>query len=419
MATEIESNQTATSMEQYRSDFPGLHQTHPNGKPVVFLDTGASAQKPQCVIDAVSRCYSEYYANADRGVYYFGNRVDEEIRNTREQVRDLLSAKSSHEVIFTSGTTMSINVVAQGWGRKFLKPGDEVILNEMEHHANLVPWQMIAQQTGAVLKYLPLTSDGRLDLEQLPALLTEKTRLMAVTGMSNVLGTIPELERIIPLCRQNDTLVLVDGAQLVPHAPIDVAELGIDFLAFSGHKLYGPSGVGVLYAREKLLDQMDPVFGGGHMIDQVFHDRSTWAELPAKFEAGTLPIASIIGMGTAIEYVRRIGFEAIQKHEHRLLQKAHEALSELPGLTILGPALEYKGSIASFTIDHLHPHDVADWLDRAGVAVRAGHHCTMLLHEHLKIHASTRASFGFYNNESDIDALVEGLRYTMEKHKLL
>jgi cysteine desulfurase/selenocysteine lyase len=352
-------------------------------------------------------------------VYYFGSRVDDEIRKSREQVRHLIGANSAHEIIFTSGTTMSINVVARGWGQKFLNAGDEILLNVMEHHANLVPWQMIAQQTGAVLKYLPLTGDGRLDLEQLPGLLTEKTKLMAVTGMSNVLGTMPDLERIVSECHRNDTLVLVDGAQSVPHAPADVARLGIDFLAFSGHKIYGPSGVGVLYGREKLLDQMDPVIGGGHMIDQVFQDHSTWAELPAKFEAGTLPIAQIIGLGTAVEYVQQIGFEAIGQYEHQLLKKAHAALGELPGLTILGPSLEHKGSIASFTIDKLHPHDVADWLDRRGVAVRAGHHCTMPLHEHLGVHASTRASFAFYNNERDIDALVEALRYTMQKHKLL
>ncbi|MDB4638118.1 MAG: SufS family cysteine desulfurase [Planctomycetaceae bacterium] len=408
-----------SSLEQYRSDFPALHQTHPNGSPVVYLDTGASAQKPQCVIDAVSRCYSEYYANAYRGVYYFGARIDEELENAREQVRNLLNAKSAHEIVFTAGTTMSINMVAQGWGRKALSAGDEIILNLLEHHANLVPWQMIAQETGAILKYLPLTADGQLDLDQLPNLLTNKTKLLAVTGMSNVLGTLPDLKSIISMCHGNNTLVLVDGAQLVPHTNVNVTELDIDFLTFSGHKMYGPSGVGVLYGKENLLDEMDPILGGGHMIDQVFQDHSTWAELPAKLEAGTLPIAPIIGLGNAIEYIQDIGLHQIETHERSLLEYAHDKLTELPGLQILGPSLDQKGAITSFTIEGLHPHDIADWLDRAGVAVRAGHHCTMPLHEHLNIHASTRASFGLYNNHSDIDALCEGLEYTLQKHKLI
>lgn len=418
MSTQADPQTIPAEIEESRNDFPALHQTHPNGKPVVYLDTGASAQKPQCVIDAVSQCYSDYYANAYRGVYYFGAVVDERLEQARELVRQLINANSHSEVVFTAGTTMSINMVAHGGGT-FLSEGDEIVLNLLEHHANLVPWQMIAQQTGAQLKYLPLTSDGQLDLDQLPGLLTERTKLLAVTGMSNVLGSIPDLQRIIQECHQNDTLVLVDGAQLVPHTAVDVRALDIDFLAFSGHKLYGPSGVGVLYGKEHLLDKMEPMLGGGHMIDQVFTDKSTWAELPAKFEAGTLPIAPIIGLGTAIEYVQKLGFDAIESHERNLLNYAHQKLGELPGLTILGPSPEHKGAIASFTIDHLHPHDVADWLDRSGVAVRAGHHCTMPLHEHLGIHASTRASFAFYNNFRDIDTLCEGLKYALEKHKLL
>ncbi|MBD3673016.1 MAG: SufS family cysteine desulfurase [Planctomycetaceae bacterium] len=419
MSTQTETTTIPSEIEQLRKDFPALHQTHPNGKPVVYLDSGASAQKPQCVIDTVSECYSDYYANAYRGVYYFGARIDEGIERSRELVRELINARSTSEVIFTSGTTMSINMVARGLGEGFFTKDDEIILNVLEHHANIVPWQMIARQTGAKIKYLPLTEDGRLDLDELPELLTEKTKLLSVTGMSNVLGSIPNLEQIISACHQNGTLVLVDGAQLVPHASVDVQTLDIDFLTFSGHKLYGPSGVGVLYGKETLLDKMEPMLGGGHMIDQVFQDKSTWAELPAKFEAGTLPIAPIIGLGKAIEYVRKIGFEAIETYEHNLLKYAHDQLQKIPGLTILGPGTEHKGAIASFTIDNLHPHDIADWLDRSGVAVRAGHHCTMPLHDHLGIHASTRASFAFYNNFSDIDALCEGLKYTLEKHRLL
>ncbi|HSG73438.1 MAG TPA: SufS family cysteine desulfurase [Planctomycetaceae bacterium] len=406
------------NVDAIRDDFPILSQPHPSGRPVVYLDSGASAQKPRAVIDAISDCYSGYYANAYRGVYYFGSRVDDALEGTREKLRELLNAEEVEEIVYTSGSTMSINLVARGWGLKHLKPGDEILLNVMEHHANLVPWQMVAQRTGAVLKYLPLTLDGRLDLEQLPAMLTPRTRLMAVTGMSNVLGTIVPLDEIIPLCHQNGTLVLVDGAQIVPHSQLDMRALDIDFLAFSGHKFYGPSGVGVLYGKRHLLEEMDPVFGGGHMIDQVFLDHSTWAEIPAKFEAGTLPIGPIVGLGAAIDYVSGIGFEAIHRHEQELLYKAHRVLSEIPGLTILGPDVEHKGSIVSFTIEQLHPHDIADWLDRRGIAVRAGHHCTMPLHEHLGIHASTRASFGMYNTLDEVDLLAEALEYTLKKHHL-
>lgn len=407
------------NVDAIRDDFPVLSQPHPSGQPVVYLDSGASAQKPRAVIDAISDCYSGYYANAYRGVYYFGARVDDALEGTREKLRELLNAEEAEEIVYTSGSTMSINLVARGWGLKHLKAGDEILLNVMEHHANLVPWQMVAEQTGAVLKYLPLTLDGRLDLEQLPSMLTPRTRLMAVTGMSNVLGTIVPLDEIIPQCHQNRTLVLVDGAQIVPHSQLNVRALDIDFLAFSGHKFYGPSGVGVLYGKRHLLEAMDPVFGGGHMIDQVFLDHSTWAEIPAKFEAGTLPIGPIVGLGAAIDYVSSIGFEAIHRHEQKLLHKAHRILSDIPGLTILGPDVEHKGSIVSFTIEQLHPHDIADWLDRRGVAVRAGHHCTMPLHDHLGIHASTRASFGMYNTLDEVDVLAEALEYTLKKHHLL
>jgi cysteine desulfurase / selenocysteine lyase len=405
-------------VEHLRDDFPVLSQPHPSGYPVVYLDSGASAQKPTCVTNAIADCYNHYYANAYRGVYYFGERVDDALEATREKARSLLNAAEAEEIVFTSGTTMSINLVAQGWGLKFLKPGDEILLNVMEHHANLVPWQMAARRTGAVLTYLPLTADGRLDLDQLSSLLTPRTKLLAVTGMSNVLGTIVPLEELIPICRRNGTRVLVDAAQLVPHRRVDVQALDIDFLAFSGHKLYGPTGVGVLYGKRELLDAMDPMLGGGHMIDEVFQDHSTWAEIPAKFEAGTLPIGPIVGLGTAIDYVESIGFEAIHRHEQQLLRKAHQVLAEIPGLTILGPDVEHKGAIVSFTIDPLHPHDIADWLDRRGVAVRAGHHCTMPLHEHLGLHASTRASFGLYNSLAEIDLLAEALQYTLKKHHL-
>ena len=322
------------------------------------------------------------------------------------------------EIVFTAGSTMSINLVAHTWGRQNLREGDEILLNVLEHHANIVPWQLIAQERGATLKYLPLTPDGRLDLDRFEEALTPQTKLMAVTGMSNVLGTIPPLEEIVPRCRANGTRVLVDAAQVAPHAPIDVRKLDVDFLVFSGHKLFGPSGVGVLYGKRDLLEAMPPFLGGGHMIDQVFQDHSTWAELPAKFEAGTPPIAPIVGLGAALDYVTNLGWDAIHHHETQLLRHATEVLSQIPGLTVLGPAPEHKGAIVSFTVDGLHPHDLADWLDRRGVAVRAGHHCTMPLHEHLGIHASTRASFVMYNTLEEVDALAEAIRYTLKKHHL-
>lgn len=409
----------AWDMAAIRADFPIFEQVHPRtGRPVVYLDSGASAQKPRQVIDAVSQCYAEYYANAYRGVYYFGDRVDAALERSRESVRALIGAADASEVVFTSGTTMSVNLVARSWGAKFLRPGDEILLNVLEHHANLVPWQIIAGETGARLIYVPLTDDGRLDPERVAQSLTPRTRIMAVTAMSNVLGTIPPLAEIIPLCRQNGTLVFVDGAQLVPHAPIDVQALDADFLAFSGHKLFGPSGVGVLYGKRSLLEAMDPFLGGGHMIDEVFTDRSTWAEIPAKFEAGTLPIAPIVGLGAAVDYVRGLGWENIHRHERELLAATHRELSQIPGLTILGPEQPHKGAIVSFTIEGLHPHDLADWLDRRGVAVRAGHHCTMPLHDHLGIHASTRGSFAFYNTLAEVDALAEALRYALKMHHL-
>jgi cysteine desulfurase/selenocysteine lyase len=408
----------ALDIASVRNDFPILHKPLPNGSRLVFLDNASSTQKPQCVIDKEIETYSEYYANAYRGVYRFGGLVDDEIEGTRKRVASLIGAAEPEEVVFTSGTTMSINLVASGWGRKFLTAGDEVLVNEMEHHANLVPWQRITQETGASLKYLPLTDDGRLDLDQLDDILTDRTKLVAVTGMSNMLGTIPPIAEIAARAKQHGALVLVDGAQSVPHMPVDVTNPAIDFLAFSGHKLYGPSGIGVLYGRRELLEAMDPFLAGGHMIAEVHRDHSTWAELPAKFEAGTPPIAQAIALGTAIDYVTNLGFDAIYAHESRLLQVTHEKLSAVPGLTIYGPEPAHKGSIVSFTIEGMHPQDLAILLDRKGVAVRHGHHCTMPLHTLLGITATCRASFGIYNSEADIDVLLEGIEFARGKLRL-
>jgi cysteine desulfurase/selenocysteine lyase len=394
-----------------RSDFPILGRPLSDGTPLVYLDSASSAQKPQVVIDSLSECYSTYYANSHRGVYQFGVQVDEALEGTRARVAAMIGADQPEEVIFTSGTTMSINLVASAWGRSRLSSGDELLVNEMEHHANLVPWQQLASETGASLRHIPLTDDGRLDLERLDECLTSRTRLVAVTGMSNVLGTVNPIGRLVERAHAVGALVLVDGAQSVPHAAINVQEPRIDFLAFSGHKIYGPTGVGVLYGRRELLEQMDPFLCGGNMISEVGLTESSWAELPAKFEAGTLPVAQAIALGVAVDYVQGIGFDEIGRIETALLCEAQQRLSEIPDVLIHGPAVEHKGAIVSFTDERVHPHDMAELLNRKGVAVRAGHHCTMPLHAWMGVVATTRASFALYNDSTDIDVLVDGIQY--------
>ena len=405
-------------VEAVRRDFPILQQTLPNGRPLAYLDSGASAQKPRVVIDKLADCYERYYANVHRGIHWLGDQTTTELEAAREKVRQFIGAATVEEVIFTGGTTASINTVAFGWGRKFLKPGDEVLLNEMEHHANLVPWQEAAKATGATLRFIPLTADGRLDLARLDEVLTDRTRLVAVTGMSNVLGTINPIAELAERAHAKGALILVDGAQSVPHGATNVRVPQIDFLAFSGHKLFGPSGVGVLYGRLALLEAMDPFLCGGNMIREVGRESSTWADPPSKFEAGTLPIGPAIGLGAAIDYVTGLGWDAIQSHEHRLTEVAYAKLGEVPGLKILGPGVEHRGSILSFSLQGLHPHDLAELLNDRGVAVRAGHHCTMPLHELLGLPATTRASFAFYNTEAEIDALVEALHHARRVFRL-
>jgi cysteine desulfurase/selenocysteine lyase len=461
-----------------RRDFPILHKPLPKGMLPVYLDSAASAQKPRQVIEKERECLESYYANAYRGVYRFGARVSDELDATRRKVQEFLGAAAPEEIIFTSGCTMSINLVANAWGRKFLQAGDEILLNEMEHHANLVPWQRIAAERGAVLRFVPLTPDGQLDLQQLDDVLTERTKLVAVTGMSNVLGTVPPVDVLAAKAHERGALILVDAAQSVPHLPTDVqyysplcclkgtaprteewetrrrgegerefspplssspafaidpyAEFGVnrpstrtagagayvDFLAFSGHKLFGPTGVGILYARRELLEAMDPFLGGGHMISRVYKDRSEYAEPPARFEAGTLPIVQAIALGTAVDYVTGLGFGAIHEHEQRLLRDAHEKLLAIPGLTIYGPGVEHKGAIVSFGIEKAHPEDLANLLDVKGVFVRHGHHCTMPLHDLLGVPATVRASFSIYNTEAEIDALAEALQFARKRLRL-
>jgi cysteine desulfurase/selenocysteine lyase len=405
-------------VEVIRRDFPILQKALPKGVPVTYLDSGASAQKPQCVIDKESEVYENYYANAYRGVYRFGALVDEHLEESREKSRRLIGAKHVDEVIFTAGSTMSLNMVAFGWARRHLQVGDEILLNEMEHHANLVPWQQVAAQTGAVCRFIPLTADGRLDMTCLDEVLTAKTKVLTVTGMSNVLGTINPVKELAARAHAVGAIIVVDGAQSVPHLVTDVVDDNIDFLAFSGHKLYGPSGVGILYGKQELLAETDPLLFGGHMIDRVYRDHSTWAVSPAKFEAGTGSIAQAIALGTAIDYVTGIGFDAMHAHEQQLAAYAHQRLNELRGLKIYGPSLEHKGAIFSFTIDGAHPEDLAQLLDRRGVFVRHGHHCTMPLHDLLGVSATVRASFGVYNTLADVDALIDALQFALGRLRI-
>src|SRR5579872_1999354 len=402
---------TKLDVEAVRRDFPILGKPLPNGMPLVYLDSAATAQKPRQVVEKLVECLENYNANVHRGIHALGDRVTTELEAAREKVRQFIGAAEVEEIIFTSGTTMSINLVANAWGRKFLKAGDELLVNEMEHHANLVPWQQIAHATGARLQFIPLTADGRLDLSSLDDVLTDRTRLVAVTALSNVLGTINPIDEIASRAKSRGALVLVDGAQSVPHAPVNVQSPDIDFLAFSGHKLYGPTGINVLYGKRRLLENMDPFLCGGNMIRRVRKESSDFAELPAKFEAGTLPIAEAIALGAAIDYLQSLGHSAIAAHEHALTKRACEQLSQIAGLEIVGPAVAHRGAIVSFTVEGVHPHDMAELLDRRGVAVRAGHHCTMPLHELLKVTATTRASFALYNTAAEVDALCEAIEY--------
>ncbi|HEX4073259.1 MAG TPA: SufS family cysteine desulfurase [Planctomycetaceae bacterium] len=416
---QVTTNAESIDAERIRREFPIFDRPLPNGRPLVYLDSAASAQKPRRVIEKETECYERYYANAYRGDYQFGVHVDEELEATRAKVRDFIGAAEPEEILFTSGTTMSINLVAQAWGRKFLGKGDEILLTQMEHHANLVPWQQVAREKGAELRFVRLRPDGLLDLDHLDELLGRRTRIIALTGMSNVLGTAPPLAEISKRAKAHGALLLVDGAQSVPHLTTRVREMGIDFLAFSGHKLYGPTGIGVLYGRRALLETMDPFLCGGHMIGEVFWDHSTWAGLPAKFEAGTIPIAQAIALGTAVDFVSDIGFPAIKAHDNDLTIYAFQRLVEIPGLTIYGPEPPHRGPIVSFSVDGIHPQDLANLVDRHGVAVRHGHHCTMPLHETLGVSATTRASFGVYSNRADVDVLVEAIQFARKKLRLV
>jgi cysteine desulfurase/selenocysteine lyase len=397
--------------QRLRRDFPILSTSIHDGQPLVYLDNAATTQRPRQVIQALVDTYERHYANVHRGIHWLSDQSTDLYEEAREKVRRFINAGQLDEVIFTTGATSAINTVARSWGDANVREGDEIVLTVMEHHSNLVPWQQLAQRTGCVLRYVPITDDGLLMLDEFDRLLTPRTRLVAVASVSNVLGTINPILEIVDRAHAAGARVLVDAAQSVPHLPTDVQALGVDFLAFSGHKMLGPSGVGVLYGRKELLDAMPPFLGGGSMIRRVALDHFEPADLPAKFEAGTPPIVSAIGLGAAIEYLETIGLEKIHAYEQILTRHAHELLEQLGGIRLLGPPLAHKAGIVSFTVDGVHAHDVAQILDRRGIAVRAGHHCTMPLHKRLGINASSRASFYFYNTLAEVDKLAEALEH--------
>ena len=392
-----------------RREFPILQQ-EVNGKPLAFLDSGASSQKPRQVIDCLEDYYKRYNANVHRGVYKLSEEATFAYERARGKVARFIGAASQREVIFTRNTTEALNLVAYSWGGANLQPGDRILLTIMEHHSNIVPWQQLAQRTGAKLDYLGIDGEGRLRLDELDQKLSERTKLVALTHQSNVLGTINPVRAIAERAHAVGAVVVVDGAQSVPHMPVDVQALGCDFLAFSGHKMCAPTGIGVLWGRRALLEAMPPFLGGGSMIKVVELEQSTYADLPARFEAGTPAIGEAIALGAACDYLSEIGMEAIHGHELELLAYALEQLSAVEGLTLFGPrSVEQRGAAVSFTLDGVHPHDVAAILDGENVAVRAGHHCTQPLHRQLDVPATTRASFYIYNTHEDVDRLAAGL----------
>ncbi len=402
-------NVRTLDVKRIRADFPVLNVEVSPGVPLVYLDSGATSQKPTSVIERMNQYYRTENSNIHRGVHKLAEEATADYENARAKVAKFINAAKSKEIIFTRNATEAINLVVYSWGRANLKAGDVVVLTEMEHHANLVPWQMLAAERGIRLEFIPVTNDFLLDLSALPALLELKPKLVGFTAMSNVLGTITPAVEIIKMAHAAGALTLIDGAQSVPHLPTDVRALDVDFLAFSSHKMLGPTGLGVLYAKEALLQAMPPFMGGGDMIKRVQLRSFTTNEVPHKFEAGTPAIAEVIGLGAAVDYLTEVDMHAIAEHDHELTAYALERLEEVPGIWIFGPSAEYKSSNASFTFKGVHPHDVAEILNRHGVATRAGHHCAMPVHEKFGIPATTRASFYLYNTKEEIDQLIEAL----------
>ncbi|MHB1542859.1 MAG: cysteine desulfurase [Steroidobacteraceae bacterium] len=412
MATALVAPSGNFDAERVRHDFPILQQ-HVNGRALVYLDSAASGQRPLAVLRAVEHYETHTHANVHRGVHTLSQAATDAFEGARERARRFLNARSTREIVFVRGTTEGINLVAQSFGRARLGRGDEILISALEHHANIVPWQMVCEQTGCTLKVAPINRRGEIELDALLELLSSRTRLVAVAQVSNALGTVVPVERIVQAAHSCGALVLLDGAQAVAHAPIDVRALGCDFYAFSGHKLYGPTGIGVLYGREELLEEMPPWQGGGEMIRTVSFERTTYNDLPWKFEAGTPNISGAVGLAAAMDYLESLGLEALAAHEQRLLAQATAALERLPGIEIIGTAA-HKAAVISFTLRGCHPHDLGTVLDSQGVAIRTGHHCAMPVMTFFDVPATARASFGCYNTEADVAALVAALEKARE-----
>jgi len=397
-----------------RAQFPALAQ-EVGGHPLVYLDNAATSQKPQSVLDALAAYYEDDNANVHRGIHELSRRATTAFEGARVKLAKFIGAPDSAELVWTRGTTEAINLVASSWGMDTLGDGDEILLSSLEHHSNIVPWQLVASRTGARLRYIEMDEQGRLILDYLPELLTDRTRMVAVSHISNALGTVNPIREIVDQAKQVGALVLVDGAQAVPHRRVDVQELGCDFYAFSGHKMCGPTGSGGLWARRSLLESMPPYQGGGEMIRMVERDMSTWAEIPHKFEAGTPNIAGAIALGSAADFLDEVGFDAIAEHERELLSYALERLDDMGGITVYGPTdLDERSGVISFTMGDAHPHDISTILDSRGIAIRAGHHCAQLVMQHFGISATARASFYLYNSTDDVDRLIEGLASVKE-----
>ncbi|WP_298831889.1 cysteine desulfurase [uncultured Planococcus sp.] len=400
--------------KEIKSYFPILNQEI-NGNPLIYLDSAATSQKPVQVIEALKEYYEHDNANVHRGVHTLGNRATEKYEGAREKVRKFINANSLEEIIFLRGTTTAINLISQSYGRANVGEGDEIVITYMEHHSNIIPWQQLAKERGAILKYVELEKDGTISLEQVRAAVTERTKIVSMVYVSNVLGTMNPVKEVAQIAHENGAVMVVDGAQAAPHLKIDVQQLDCDFFAFSGHKMCGPTGIGVLYGKKELLNNMEPVEFGGEMIDFVGLYDSTWKELPWKFEGGTPIIAGAVGLGAAIDFLNEIGLNEIEKHEHQMAAYAMEKMSTIEGLDIYGPAdPQLRAGIVTFNLNDVHPHDVATVLDMSGIAVRAGHHCAQPLMKWLEVSATARASFYLYNSESDVDRLVEGLRSAKE-----
>lgn len=397
-----------------RQDFPILQRVLPNGRPLIYFDNAASSQKPESVLRAMDDYYRRYNANVHRGVHTLSEEATAAFEAAREKVAKFIHAPSARQIIFTRGATESINLVAYTWGRANLKPGDEVLITEMEHHANIVPWQILQEQLGFTLRYVPITDQGLLNLDELPNLLTARTKLFCFVHASNVLGTINPVRELAAAAHAVGARVLIDGAQSVPHLPVDVQALDADFFVFSSHKMCGPTGMGVLYGKRELLEAMPPFMGGGDMIREVKLTGSKWNSVPYKFEAGTPAIAEAIGLGAAVDYLQQVGMERVHAHEREITHYAYTRMTEVEGLRILGPGPEARGGLIAFTLEGVHPHDIAAILDRAGVAVRAGHHCAQPLHDRLGVHASARASFYLYNTPAEVDVFVDALHKAQE-----